>query len=112
STVLAKLRVTSRGPGPRLESRSGADVQVVRTVGGQEAYLKVTPSTLGPRAVQAAQRELRFYREVAPFAPVRTPKLLGFVDDENGVAVLLEAAGETQAPGAWTASMWSELGHA
>lgn len=110
STVLARLRVTRDGPSPQLESRSGAGVQVVRTVGGQPAYLKVTPSTLGPAAVQAARRELRFYREVAPFAPVHTPMLLDAVDDADGVAVLLEAAGETRPPGAWTAGLWSELG--
>jgi aminoglycoside phosphotransferase (APT) family kinase protein len=112
STVLATLRVTPNGSGPRLESRSGAGVQVVRTVGGQEAFLKVTPCTLGAFAVTAARRELRFYREVAPVAPVPTPKLLGHVDDEDGVAILLEAAGETRPVRAWTASMWSELGQA
>lgn len=112
STVLARLRVSPDESGRLLESRSGCRVYLVRTASGRRAYLKVTPSTLDLRAVQAAQRELRFYREIAPFAPVRTPKLLDVVADENGVAILLDAAGETQSPGWWTTGQWAELGHA
>lgn len=112
TTVLARLRVDRDESGPRLESRSGAGVHRVRTAGGQAAYLKVTPSTLDSRAVAAARRELRFYREIAPFAPVLTPRLLDVVDDEAGVAMLLEPAGATRPPGAWTTSLWAELGRA
>jgi aminoglycoside phosphotransferase (APT) family kinase protein len=112
TSALARLRVIPDESGPRLESRSGAGVHRVRTVDGEVAYLKLTPSTLDSRAVQAAQRELRFYREIAPIAPVRTPTLLDFLADEDGVAILLAAAGATQAPGAWTAAQWAELGRA
>jgi aminoglycoside phosphotransferase (APT) family kinase protein len=82
----------------------------VRTADGQGAYLKVTPAMLGPEAIAAALRELRFYQDLAPLAPVRTPRLFGHLDAEDGVAVLLEAAGEAQEPGAWTARMWADLG--
>jgi aminoglycoside phosphotransferase (APT) family kinase protein len=112
SRVLDRLRVMPDESGPRLESRSGAGVRRVRTLDGAAAYLKVTPSTLDSRAVQAAQRELRFYREIAPIAPVRTPTLLDVVVDEDGVAILLAAAGATRAPGAWTTGQWAELGRA
>ncbi|GAB2982749.1 hypothetical protein GCM10023080_056150 [Streptomyces pseudoechinosporeus] len=82
----------------------------MRTVDGQGAYLKVTPAVLGPEAIAAARRELRFYQRLAPLAPVRTPRLLDHLDTEDGVAVLLEAAGEAHEPGAWTARMWADLG--
>jgi len=112
STVLTTVRVTVPKSGPPLESRSGSGVYPVRTVDGRQAYLKVTPSTHDTQGVEAARRELRFYRELAPVAPVPTPTLLDVVDDERGVALLLEAAGATRAPGAWTANLWAELGRA
>ena len=112
STVLTRWRVSAAEPDPPLESRSGAGVYRVRTAGGQEAYLKVTPSTLDARAVPATWRELRFYREIAPTAPVRTPRLLDAVAEEAGVALLLEAVGETRPVGMWTTGQWAELGQA
>jgi Ser/Thr protein kinase RdoA (MazF antagonist) len=112
SSVLARWHLTGDDSERRLESRSGAGVHRVRTADGRTAYLKVTPSTLDTPAVQAARRELRFYRELAPVVPARTPTLLDVLDDEQGVALLLEAAGATQPPGAWSASLWAELGQA
>ena len=53
------------------------------------------PHGAGP----AARRELRFYQERRRrVASVRTPRLLDCVDAEDGVAVLLEAAGEPEEP--------------
>ena len=37
---------------------------------------------------------IAFLPGVAPAAPLRTPKLLDAMDDDDGVAVLLEAAGK------------------
>ncbi|WP_159450941.1 phosphotransferase family protein [Micromonospora cremea] len=82
----------------------------MRTPGGQAAYLKVTPAALGPTALAAARRELRFYRDVAPVTSVRTPRLLDCVDAEDVVVVLLEAAGEPEEAPSWTAGMWANLG--
>ena len=97
------LRVEPREDDRRLESRSGAGVHRVITAEGEAAYLKIAPASLGAT-------ELRFYREVAPGAPVRTPALLGHLETDAGVALLLEAAGATLDVTRWTAEMWAALG--
>lgn len=99
--AMRELRVTVEGPGTQPDARSGAGIWVVRS---GAAFLKITPA--GP----AADRELHFYRDVAPAAPVRTPALLGVVSDESGVALLLEAAGSPLPPASWTSTMWGTLG--
>ncbi|GLZ01565.1 phosphotransferase [Actinoplanes sp. NBRC 103695] len=101
--ALRILRVEPREDGRRLESRSGAGVHPVTTAEGDAAYLKIMPGTLGAR-------ELRFYREVAPGAPVRTPALLGHLETDAGVALLLAAAGQTLDVDRWTPGMWVALG--
>lgn len=108
--VRAEFRVTAQRSLARLESRSGAGVHAVRTTSGQAAYLKVTPTTLGPQALAAARRELRFYKDLAPITTVRTPRLLDCMDTAHGVAMLLEAAGEHLEPASWTPRMWANLG--
>jgi aminoglycoside phosphotransferase (APT) family kinase protein len=107
TTVLDEFKVSAEVAGAPLESRSGAGVHAVRTADGQRAFLKVSPT--GP-GLAAAQRELRFYREIAPLTPVRTPALLSHVESAAGIALLLEAAGETLPAAAWTADMWADLG--
>jgi len=94
----------------RVESRSGAGVHAVRTIDGEAAYLKTTSATLGTQSLAAARRELRFYRYLAPTAPVCTPRLLDFLDIEEGVAVLLAAAGRPRGVASWTPGMWADLG--
>lgn len=69
-------------------SASAAGVYRARTARGREVYLKVTPAEPGQPAPPAAHRELSFYREPAPALPVRSPRLLGAVDDDRGVALL------------------------
>ncbi|HEV7654592.1 MAG TPA: phosphotransferase [Mycobacteriales bacterium] len=86
---------------------SGAGVRSVRTAAGDPAYLKTT--TAGP-GLAAGRRELRFYRELAPTTPVRTPPLLGFLDDAEGVAILLGAAGRPVEAGSWSPGLWARLG--
>ncbi|MEV4629581.1 aminoglycoside phosphotransferase family protein [Micromonospora sp. NPDC049523] len=110
AVVLDRFGVVGQASAARIESRSGAGVGAVRTADGQDAYLKVTPAALGRQALAAARRELSFYRYVAPVAPLRTPKLLDWVGTGDGVAVLLEAAGETRAAASWTEGMWANLG--
>ncbi|BCJ47929.1 hypothetical protein GCM10010168_22880 [Actinoplanes ianthinogenes] len=130
ATVLKRLGLTSDDPVAGLESRSGAGIHPVRTAAGTPAFLKVTPAALGPEARAAAERELRFYREIAPAVPLRTPRLLDvaeYVDaraaasaagsndegaDERagGLALLLEAAGTTRDVRSWTPDLWTTLG--
>lgn len=69
--------------------------------GGGRAYLKVTAADAG-RARAEAERELRFYRGVAPASPVSTPELLDVLLVDEGVALLLEDAGEQLAVTAWS----------
>lgn len=110
TSVLGEWRLTRQEPVTPMESRSGAGVHPVRTIGGEAAYLKVTPAASGAQAIAQARRELRFYQDLAPITPVRTPRLLDCRDGEDGVAVLLEAVGETRPASAWTARMWADLG--
>jgi Ser/Thr protein kinase RdoA (MazF antagonist) len=110
AVALVALQLTVRGTEERLESKSGAGVRAVRTAAGRAAYLKVTPAALGRQAVTDARRELRFYQNLASEAPVRTPELLDSMDTEDGVAVLLAAAGEPWKAESWTPGMWAELG--
>lgn len=110
SMVLKRFGVVGQASATRIESRSGAGVGAVRTTDGKTAYLKVTPALLGRQALAAARRELSFHRDVAPVAPVRTPGLIDWVETEEGVAVLLEAAGETREAASWTEDMWANLG--
>jgi Ser/Thr protein kinase RdoA (MazF antagonist) len=105
-----EFRVAFARSAARGGSRSGAGVRAVRTADGKAAYLKVTPAALGSRTLAAARRELRFYRDLAPLAPVRTPRLLGSLDTPDGVALLLAAAGRTRDAPAWTQDMWADLG--
>lgn len=108
--ALRTLRVVPDGRDGRLESRSGAGVHRVRTAGGAAAFVKLVPSALGPDALAAARRELRFYRELAPAAPIRTPAMLDHLDTDDGVVLLLAAAGEPVDVRAWTPGMWAALG--
>jgi hypothetical protein len=105
-TAVRAFRIAVDGSGSQPGGQSGAGIFAARTATGAAAYLKVTAA--GP----AARRELRFYREVAPVVPVRTPPLLASLDHEDGVALLLADAGRTHDPGCWPPQRWSELGAA
>lgn len=105
-----EFRVAVERTGVQAESRSGAGVHAVRTAEGAAAYLKVTPASSGSEALALARRELRFYRGLAPVAPVRTPRLLDSLEAEDGVAMLLASGGESRAAASWTPGMWADLG--
>ena len=92
------------------DARSGAGVYQVRTAAGELGYLKATPVALGREALAGAERELRFYRHVAPTTPVTTPALLDTLFTSGGVALLLSDAGTERPPLAWTDQDWSQLG--
>lgn len=102
--------VTIDGAERPADANSGAGVHRVRTPGGQAAYLKVTGAGLGVRALDAARRELRFYRERAAAVPVRTPALLDARDLDDRVSLLLAAAGDQVAVTEWSGAAWSGLG--
>ncbi len=93
-----------------VDARSGAGVHRARSRGNRAAYLKITPAVLGPEALEAARRELRFYRQLAAEVPVRTPPLLDALETDLGVALLLAAAGSQVQVTAWTGTAWSMLG--
>jgi len=111
ATALTEFRVSARESRTPRESRSGSVVRHVSTSGGQQAVLKVTPAGLGRHALSAARRELRFYRGLSSCAPVRTPRLLEWMDTDDGLAVLLEDAGEPRHVSAWAPDRWVDLGH-
>ena len=111
-SAVERFRLVVDGPETHSASGSVAGVYAARTAAGRDVYLKVTPAALGARALAAARRELSFYREVAPSLPVRSPGLLGAVDDGRGVVLLLAAAGESRGVAFWTETMWADLGRA
>jgi Ser/Thr protein kinase RdoA (MazF antagonist) len=92
------------------DARSRADVHRVRMSGDRAAYLKITPAVLGPEALDAARRELRFYQHLAAEVPVQTPPLLDALEIDLGVALLLAAAGDPVEVSAWSGKAWSMLG--
>ncbi|MGY5060719.1 aminoglycoside phosphotransferase family protein [Streptomyces sp. 900105755] len=91
-------------------SASGAGVFGARTSEGRRVYLKATPAESGSRQLAAARRELGFYRQLAPGLPVDSPRMLGALDDDRGVVLLLEQAGTSRDAASWTPEMWARLG--
>ena len=51
--------------------------------------LKLTEATSTPEVLQRAQRELLFYRELAPQVPLQVPQLLASYTDDTGASALL-----------------------
>ena len=100
------------GGAPPVDARSGAGVHRVVLPGGVPAYVKVTPADLGGAALAAAERELRFYRDLGPVVPVRVPPLLGAFEADDGVALLLGDAGEQRHVADWSSELWRVLGGA
>ncbi len=90
--------------------RSGAGVYPVRTRDGLAAYLKLTPARLGRDMLGCARHELSFYQRLADQVPVSTPPLLGGLDTDAGVAMLLADAGKLVIVEAWGDQAWAALG--
>lgn len=110
SSVLEEFGVRPAGGARPGDARSGAGVHRVVLPGGAPGYVKVTPAGLGVGAVAAAERELRFYRELGPLVPVRVPPLLGWLQVSGAVALLLGDAGERLDVTAWSPELWRVLG--
>jgi Ser/Thr protein kinase RdoA (MazF antagonist) len=111
SLAVRELRITIDHVAGPTDARSGVGLHRAHTPGGRPAYLKVTPATLGPHALDAARRELRFYRQLADRVPVQTPPLLDSLEVDLGVALLLADAGEQVKATTWSSTAWSKLGH-
>lgn len=94
------------------DAQSGAEVYWVQTASGQLAYLKVTAAALGSEALATAKRELRFYRQLAPSVPIRTPPLLTALNSDLGMALLLGDAGEQRPVERWLSHDWEAVGRA
>ncbi|MFD6447744.1 aminoglycoside phosphotransferase family protein [Promicromonospora sp. NPDC060204] len=109
AATLEKFDVRLSGGASPVDARSGAGIHRVVLTGGGRAYLKVTAADVG-RSRAEAERELRFYRRVAPAAPVLTPALLDALVVDEGVALLLEDAGEPLDVAAWSRDRWRVLG--
>lgn len=92
------------------DARSAAGVHRVRTPDGRLAYLKLTPEQSGSAAIEVARHELEFYLQFASRVPVSTPPLLGSLDIEAGIALLLGDAGEQVPAEAWSDQAWTVLG--
>nr|WP_296076405.1 aminoglycoside phosphotransferase family protein [uncultured Actinoplanes sp.] len=110
TSILERFGVELDEPVAGLESRSGAGIHAVWTSAGERAFLKLTAAVRGSQARGAADRELRFYRQIAPAAPIRTPRLLNAVDDDEVAALLLEATGATVDVRSWSSRNWAALG--
>lgn len=108
--MLAEFGVSATSSGRQGDASSGAGIHAVRTADGDLAYLKITPAGLGPHALEAARREVRFYREVAATTAVQTPRLLASVESEDGVAILLTAAGQAREATSWSRRTWAAVG--
>ncbi|MFJ3406935.1 aminoglycoside phosphotransferase family protein [Promicromonospora sp. NPDC090134] len=107
--ALERFDVRLAGGASPADARSAAGIHRVELRGGGRAYLKVTAAAVG-RSRAEAERELRFYRGAAPAAPVLTPALLDTLVVDEGVALLLEDAGEQRDAAAWSRDRWRALG--
>jgi aminoglycoside phosphotransferase len=65
---------------------------------GVDAVLKVASRDAPAATLERARRELRFYLDLATAIPVRVPRLLGWAEEESGLALLLAAHAPAQSP--------------
>lgn len=80
---------------------SGAYTYLV-DFGAGPKVLKLTEATSTPGVLQHAQRELSFYRELAPQVPLQVPQLLAsYTDSTEASALLLAAYRPPKPPGSW-----------
>lgn len=92
------------------ESQSGSQVRRAARPDGTPVILKITIASSGwSRA--AGERELAFYREVAPGLAVRTPELLDAYRTEDCIAILLTAHQALRPAPDWRHTDWMALAH-
>lgn len=86
---------------------SGSGVYLLRLDEG-EVVLKITRHP-GGDGVPRARRELRFYRELAPWLPVLVPRLLASADGDGATSLLLSAARPASQANGWTRRRWVDV---
>lgn len=74
-----------------------------------EAILKVTPASSGRTALERAQRELAFYRDLADAVPLRVPCVWHSYSNQDGVALLLEPLQPSAPPEQWQEAAFLEV---
>src|SRR5207249_2718428 len=80
---------------------SGSYVFCVQSYGGQ-AILKLTLPGSEAYVMERARREMQFYLHLAGEVPLRMPRLIGaLADDEVGTAILLVACRAAAHPQTW-----------
>ena len=87
---------------------SGARVVPVRHRAGTPAVLKLTTETDGD-ARQAAERELRFYRELQGSIGIGAPRLLAHREDDDFIAIVLTRHAAPRSATRWSQQNWIEL---
>jgi Ser/Thr protein kinase RdoA (MazF antagonist) len=93
--------VLADGVEPHQRGTSGAVVCRVAHA-GQHAILKSVPASAPLTVQQRAQRELQFYRALAPRVPLRVPELLASREDAAGRALLLQTYQPARAARDWS----------
>ncbi len=73
------------------------------------AILKVTEASSGAIPFERAEREYRFYQDIAPLIPLSTPKMLAVSHDETRVALLLSAHQPSLPPAEWPEADFHEV---
>lgn len=73
---------------------------------GRRLLLKVSTSVAGQRL---ADRELRFYTDLAPLLPIRVPDLVAATAGDTGVALLMEAHDPSPKAREWSVERWVEV---
>jgi aminoglycoside phosphotransferase (APT) family kinase protein len=99
--VRLEMRETTHG-------MSRSQVHFASRENGGTCVLKVT-SLRRKDDVRAGRRELAFYRDLAGQLPIRTPALLDYYEDNDVIAMLLSAHGETESATSWDKRSWQAL---
>lgn len=101
------LRLSEENP---THGMSGSGVHFAYTRNGAKCVLKVTPRTGGDSGARSTgERELDFYCNLARYVSVRTPTLLGYHLDDDGVGMVLSVHGRIKAAPSWGRESWMSL---
>lgn len=107
-TLMGELDVVPNRADTVEGALSGARVVPVRHGDGTAAMLKLTTET-GGIARQAAERELRFYRELQTEIGIDTPRLLAHHEDDDVIAIVLTRHASPRPATSWTHEHWMQL---
>ena len=87
---------------------SGATTYRLRMT-DKELVCKITRTNSEPHVFARAFRELSFYLTLAPHLPVRVPEVVGYVQDERGIALLLTAYQPSPPASQWQEQHYLEI---